>query len=320
MAEPGRCVSGYRLEELQGDLGPTTAWRVTELRRGVPLGMRILAPEALPWAEAFRTAVTAQRALIHPNRLQVLDLIELDGAPAAITEHVAGPSLATWLRVRRRGLGEVIPVFEEVMRGVAAGHHQGLYQLAIDAGQIWMQSRRGMFVPKVDVSVGAVIAAAAADGRTLHAGRLPAPAPLDARADLYLLGTLLYEMVTRRLPFDAHALASGPPRPPRLAEGPPELAELVERLLARKPTARPASVDAVLALLAPEPTPDGHGLRPGPTLLPDLEGSQAGSRPGSLPEVAVPARPPAPTPHPVVVATAVAVGLVAVGGLVAWLG
>ncbi|MEZ4238929.1 MAG: hypothetical protein R3F59_22815 [Myxococcota bacterium] len=93
-------------------------------------------PEASRWESAFRAAVIAQRGVIHPNRLQVIDLVEVDGRPAAVVEHVAGPSLATWLRVRQRPVDEIVPVFEDVVRGVGAAHEVGVHHLALDAAGV----------------------------------------------------------------------------------------------------------------------------------------------------------------------------------------
>src|SRR5690348_6306452 len=102
MPDPGRCASGYRLEEPTGRNDLVESWRATELRRGVPRGLRILSESAAHCSDAFVSAALAQRVLIHPNRLQVLELIDIDGRPAIVTEHVTGPSLSTWLRVHRR--------------------------------------------------------------------------------------------------------------------------------------------------------------------------------------------------------------------------
>jgi eukaryotic-like serine/threonine-protein kinase len=303
MPQPGRCFSGYRVEEAVGDSGLTSAWRVT--RRGAPLGLRVLAPAAMRWADEFRGVIEAQRALIHPNRLQILDLVEFEGRPAVVTEHIAGPSLATWLKVRRRALDEVLVVFEDVVRGVAAAHQLGVHHLSIDASAISMQSRRGVFVAKVDLALGAVIAAAAADGVQVAPGRLPPPPPLDHRADLYLLGTLLFEMAARRLPVDAADLARGAPRAPELdVPASPEVRSLVAQLLAMRPSARPASAAAVLAALAHD--------APSPGI--EAPSSTPGRR---EPDPAPPGRPAA---NPVLVAAGVAAALVAAGGLVAWLG
>ncbi|PJE95689.1 serine/threonine protein kinase [Streptomyces carminius] len=84
--------------------------------------------------------------------------------------------------------------------------------------------------------------------------------PVGPRADLYALGTLLYELLTGRIPFQApepHGLLykklHHTPHSVRelRPEVPAELADLVRRLLDRGPEGRPADAREVYVALAP---------------------------------------------------------------------
>ncbi|MEE1938527.1 serine/threonine-protein kinase [Streptomyces sp. TRM 70361] len=96
--------------------------------------------------------------------------------------------------------------------------------------------------------------------------------PVGPRADLYALGTLLYELLTGRVPFHApephgvlYKKLHHTPHPVRelRPEAPAELADLVRRLLDRDPEGRPADAHEVYAALAPLlPRPGA----PGPAL------------------------------------------------------
>ncbi|AUX48857.1 uncharacterized protein SOCE26_104000 [Sorangium cellulosum] len=82
--------------------------------------------------------------------------------------------------------------------------------------------------------------------------------PIDARADLYAVGAMLYEALTGSLPHDAPTVEgllllrlAQPPVPVRdhVPELPQNAADLVDRLLARSPEDRPRSAADALALL-----------------------------------------------------------------------
>jgi serine/threonine protein kinase/tetratricopeptide (TPR) repeat protein len=110
---------------------------------------------------------------------------------------------------------------------------------------------------------------------------------VDARADLYAIGCMLYESVTGAPPFGRERNAvvleghlSVPPTPPsRLVEHvPPELEDLILRLLAKRPQDRLGHADDLAAALAEfgDPTISDSGIRQRPAQLyrPQLRGRQ----------------------------------------------
>ncbi|MBI3270051.1 MAG: sigma 54-interacting transcriptional regulator [Planctomycetes bacterium] len=83
--------------------------------------------------------------------------------------------------------------------------------------------------------------------------------PIDRRADLYSLGILLYQLVTRKLPFQGNTTLAiarkhleDAPEPPRLhrADLPPGLESVILRLIAKEPADRFASANQVIRALS----------------------------------------------------------------------
>src|SRR5262249_52277082 len=113
--------------------------------------------------------------------------------------------------------------------------------------------------------------------------------PIDARADLFSLGSVLYEMCTGRPAFRApttvaviRRVCDEAPRPIREVnpDVPEALCRLIERLHAKKPADRPASAREVADLLA--------------RLLADLNSGRSGA-PSAPPALPGPVRPPRAT-------------------------
>src|SRR5690606_13207917 len=120
------------------------------------------------------------------------------------------------------------------------------------------------FVRVLDLGVAGVVSEAPSERLTEEGHVVGTPGymspeqalgrPTDPRADLYALGVLLWEMCSGRSPWGSQALTqivasqlTEPPPPiPQLssATAPSELAQLIERLLARAPDDRPA--DAIV--------------------------------------------------------------------------
>jgi hypothetical protein len=126
--------------------------------------------------------------------------------------------------------------------------------------------------------------------------QITAPADVDARADIYALGVILYEMLTARRPFSGDdvldKIVKEPPPPLVQPDVPQELADLiVGKLLAKDPEQRVQSmleVGEMLEQFAPAETPRRTRT------LPRIEGPFP--RPGTLPPRAPTVVPPARLP------------------------
>jgi serine/threonine protein kinase len=121
----------------------------------------------------------------------------------------------------------------------------------------------------MDFGIARLAAAAATSGITASGAILGTPAymapeqlvgdEVDARADLYALGVVLYECLTGDLPYQANSVVSLiakaltlQPTPPiaKNPDVPPALSALVMRLLSKTPADRPAHANELLEALA----------------------------------------------------------------------
>src|SRR6266568_899368 len=114
-----------------GGMGVVYAARDSKLRRTValkmlqPAGGEAQASQARMRERLLREA-RAMARLSHPNVLAVYDVGELDGQVFLAMELVQGRTLTAWLGEERRSWREVLDVFLDAARGLAAAHAAGL--------------------------------------------------------------------------------------------------------------------------------------------------------------------------------------------------
>jgi len=230
--------------------------------------------------------------LRHPGIVEVTDAgVTDDGAPYFVMELLTGETLRA--RLRREGRldsGEAIAIAVEVLEALAAAHDLGVVHRDVKPANVFLIGPRR--IKLLDFGIAKVAGGSqtvTARGVTLGTPRYLSPEqvrgdPVDGRADLYAVGLLLFEMLTGRGPFDedrdpnalllAHLTREAPGLDAFLPEADPRLVELVARLLAKDPSARPAAartaasalrwLEAEAALVAPAiAVPAGGSVRGG---------------------------------------------------------
>ncbi len=214
----------------------------------------------------------AAATLNHPNIATVHDVLDVDGQVVVVFEYVEGDTLATRLQRGPLTVAEAVEVTWQLADALAAAHAQGVIHRDLKPSNVVLSPDGRAKVLDFGIArlvpVGADMSASVPG--TIGGGLVGTPgyaAPeqylsrnVDGRADLYALGVMLFEMIAGRRPFpgsDAIQLATAVIRDdaPKLTSSglwvPPQLATLVERLLEREPSRRPASGEEVLIELSP---------------------------------------------------------------------
>jgi urea transport system substrate-binding protein len=271
-------LGDYRVLRLlgQGGMGAVLEAEDLYLKRRVALKiMHKHLMESPAARERFLREAQSAAAVKDDHIVTVYQVGQVHDVPFLAMEFLTGETLEA--RLERKGrlpLPEVLRIARETALGLGTAHEQGLIHRDIKPANIWLESRPGARdsqapggrVKVLDFGVARPIQAdlrLTGQGQIVGTPHYMAPEqargePVDARADLFSLGCVLYEMTTGTRAFSGEsmmavltALAVSTPRPVAelCPEAPPALAALTESMLSRGPAQRPASAWQVVDVL-----------------------------------------------------------------------
>ena len=163
-------------------------------------------------------ARTCQR-LVHPNIVRVFESRTAeDGSPFFVMELLDGVPLSAYTQNGGRvPIAQAVPILQGILAGLSAAHAQGVVHRDLKPDNVFLtRDGAGSFVVKiVDFGIAKVMDVAGGMGTKTRTGMLlGTPAymspeqiknakDVDARADLWSAGVMLYEMLTGRVAFPA---------------------------------------------------------------------------------------------------------------------
>ncbi len=195
---------------------------------------------------------------------------EQSGLPYIVMQCLHGETLGTYrAKVGRVPLPEALRIGREIAEGLAAAHRRGLVHRDIKPENIILEgpAREVKIIDfglVCDLGDDPSKAPVTVEGAVLGTPAYMAPErisdhPVDARADLFGLGVMLYELLADRLPFTGTSMmamlasiAHGSPTPLRSVapDMPDDVSKLVMQMIAHDPANRPATAQAVADTLA----------------------------------------------------------------------
>jgi serine/threonine-protein kinase len=219
---PGEIFANrYRIEQMIGRGGMGVVYKAldTELDEVVALKTlpRTVLQRSPEEVERFKREIRLARKITHRNVVRTYDYGEASGVYFISMEFVRGYTLADCLGDapdHRMPPRVAIGTARQICRGLQAAHEQGIVHRDIKPQNVLIDHKGE--VKLMDFGVARLTEsteALTAVGLIIGTPHYMSPEQvrgeqLDARADIYSMGVLLYQMLSGRLPFDAQALTA----------------------------------------------------------------------------------------------------------------
>jgi hypothetical protein len=270
-SEPGALgrLDHYEVLEVvgRGGMGLVLRARDTKLLRIVAIKvLAALVAASSTAGHRFLREARAAAAVRDEHVVTIYAVCDDAPVPYLVMEFIDGGSLEALLR--RGGPLEVkesLRIGIEVARGLAAAHQHGLIHRDVKPANILLESGvqhvklSDFGLARADDDPSLTQSGFIAGTPLYMAPEQAAGEPIDARADLFSLGSVLYELCTGQPAFEAatsfavmRRICDDTPRPIRELNPdiPEPLCRLIDRLHAKKPADRPASANEVADRLA----------------------------------------------------------------------
>jgi eukaryotic-like serine/threonine-protein kinase len=212
---PGTLVGPYQITTVIGRGGVGIVYRATDTRLDRQVALKTLASLGVPdelRVERFLREARMTASLDHPNIVKVFDVGTHDGQPFMVVELLEGETLRQRLDRGPVAEPDVLRIGIEIARGLVAAHAAGLVHRDLKPENVFLT--RGGVTRILDFGIAKLApetvrrtsSASTLTGILLGTAGYLAPEQIqgreaDGRADLFALGSILFEMLTGQRAF-----------------------------------------------------------------------------------------------------------------------
>jgi serine/threonine protein kinase len=264
--EPGLVVAGYRLVRLLGQGGMGVVYEAVQMSLDRTVALKIVAPalgKDVTFRERFRREGLIQARLEHSNIVTVYEAGEFQGTLFLAMRLVRGQSLKDMIAGGDLDTDRTLRILRPVADALDSAHEAGLIHRDVKPHNILVGARDHPYLADFGLTkgTGATTAGFTRTGEFLGSLDYISPEqvrgePATSASDIYALGAVLFECLSGVVPYpresEAAVLYAHVAEPPPRITGqhpalPASLDPVLERALAKEPSARPATALELIA-------------------------------------------------------------------------
>jgi len=300
-------IAGYCIEAVAGRGGMGIVYRARQSRPQRTVAIKVISPDLAAdpgFRRRFEQESTTAAQIEHPNVIPVYEVGEQSGLLFIVMRFVEGVDLGELLaRSGRLEPLRAARLAAQVADALDAAHAYGLVHRDVKPGNVLVAANDHVYLTDFGLSKR-IVEASGLTKSGMFVGTVAYAAPeqieareIDARADVYALGCMTYQLLAGTVPFPRDsdlAVLFGHVNdpPPRLGSVPAPLADAVERAMAKSPEHRFRSAGefgrAVLAGAASRARPSLERTAAMGTATIDRQGAGADRRAPGATEAAWP--------------------------------
>jgi serine/threonine protein kinase/tetratricopeptide (TPR) repeat protein len=239
----------YQVIEELGKGGMGKVYRVLDKKLKEEVALKLIKPEIASdkeTIERFGNELKLARRISHRNIGRMYELMEDEGTHFITMEYITGEDLKSFIRrARQLTVGTAVAIAKQVSEGLSEAHRLGVVHRDLKPSNIMIDKEGNARIMDFGIARSLKGKGITESGVIIGTPEYMSPEQVDGkeadeRSDIYSLGSILYEMVTGRVPFEGDtplAIAvkhkTETPRDPKLvnAQIPEDLSRVILRCL-----------------------------------------------------------------------------------------
>ncbi len=254
----------YRIVEEIGRGGMGRVYKAEDRELNIIVALKMIRPlysKDPQFIQNFKQETILARSISHENVIRIHDIGEVNDIKFISMDYIKGHDLKDLIHTSGSLSAETtLSIAKQICLGLKAAHQKNIAHLDLKPRNIMIDYSGHAYI--MDFGVSKSLKARKIDRKKKVVGTLPYISPeqakgeeVDQRSDIYSMGIILFEMLTGKLPFEAHTpkeyiqkhLQEKPPPITELkSDVPPTLQKIIMKCLHKNPENRYQDCDEIL--------------------------------------------------------------------------